>query len=85
MLLACWLMHVRVTAQTKGVPTGPGIQWFAVWATLAVVMFGWHYLNETKFHVVDNMLLLVMGSNTAEREEWGCCHSNCLRGNSTEF
>jgi hypothetical protein len=85
MLLACWLIHVRVTAQMKGVRTGPGIQWFAVWVTLAVVLFGWHYLNETKFHVVDNMLLLLMGSNAAEREEWGCCHSNCLRGNSTEF
>ena len=38
-------------------------------------------------YIVDNTLLLLMGSsnsNNAEREEWGCCHSNCLRGNGTE-
>ena len=86
MLLACWLLHVRVTAQTKGLKTGAGLQWFAVWVALVLALSGFHYLNETKLHIVDNTLLLLMGSNSnsAEREEWGCCHSNCLRGNGTE-
>jgi len=72
-VLAIWMMHVRVTAQMRNHATGAAYKWCLVWLLLAIAMYTLHYLNEVHLHMFDRMNLLLHGTE-ADFAQWQCVH-----------
>eukprot|EP01043_Picozoa_sp_COSAG02_P034276 COSAG02_NODE_2388_length_8979_cov_6.381081_2_plen_370_part_00 len=72
-VLAIWMMHVRVTAQMRNHATGAAYKWCLVWLMLTIVMYTLHYLNEVYLHMFDRMNLHLYGTE-ADFTQWQCLY-----------